>query len=156
MITMAVLALPRLLGSAWAGLNKQQDVLATAWTDGDMVQAIARVLAMIAIVIPMAGLLYMLFRMARKIVSTVWQGTAGKPLRRMLVGVIGAAAVAGIAYAWFPHADNYRPIEASERGTLGDIIYALRVEIHRRLPAAQPSNAAGRRLNSPLPSANGA
>ena len=80
MITMAVLALPRLLGSAWAGLNKQQDVLATAWADGDMVQATARVLAMIAIVIPMAGLLYLLFRMARKIVSTVWQGTAGKPL----------------------------------------------------------------------------
>ena len=42
MITMAVLALPRLLGSAWAGLNKQQDVLATAWADGDMVQATAR------------------------------------------------------------------------------------------------------------------
>ena len=142
MITMAVLALPRLLGSAWAGLNKQQDVLATAWADGDMVQATARVLAMIAIVIPMAGLLYLLFRMARKIVSTVWQGTAGKPLRRMLVGVIGAAAVAGIAYAWFPHADNYRPIEASERGTLGDIMYALRLETmgdsQQRSQATQP------------------
>ena len=142
MITMAVLALPRLLGSAWAGLNKQQDVLATAWADGDMVQATARVLAMIAIVIPMAGLLYLLFRMARKIVSTVWQGTAGKPLRRMLVGVIGAAAVAGIAYAWFPHADNYRPIEASERGTLGDIMYALRLETmgdsQQRSEATQP------------------
>ena len=141
MITMAVLALPRLLGSAWAGLNKQQDVLATAWADGDMVQATARVLAMIAIVIPMAGLL-LLFRMARKIVSTVWQGTAGKPLRRMLVGVIGAAAVAGIAYAWFPHADNYRPIEASERGTLGDIMYALRLETmgdsQQRSQATQP------------------
>jgi putative peptide zinc metalloprotease protein len=142
MITMAVLALPRLLGSAWAGLNKQQDVLATALTDGDMVQAIARVLAMIAIVIPMAALLYLLFRMARRIVSTAWQGTAGKPLRRMLVGVIGAAAVAGIAYAWFPHADNYRPIEASERGTLSDIIYALRLETlgdsQQRNEATQP------------------
>ena len=107
-----------------------------------MVQATARVLAMIAIVIPMAGLLYMLFRMARKIVSTVWQGTAGKPLRRMLVGVIGAAAVAGIAYAWFPHDGNYRPIEASERGTLSDIMYALRHRDHGRLPqrseATQP------------------
>ena len=142
MITMAVLALPRLLGSAWAGLNKQHDVLATALTDGDLVQATARVLAMIAIVIPMAGMLYMLFRMARKIVSTMWQGTAGKPLRRMLVGVIGAAAVAGIAYAWFPNAGNYRPIEASERGTLSDIIYALRQETmgdsQQRSEATQP------------------
>jgi putative peptide zinc metalloprotease protein len=128
MIAMAVLALPRLIGSAWAGLNKQQDVLATAFADGDFVQAIARVLAMIAIVIPMAGVIYLLVRMARRIVGTAWQGTEGKPLRRMLAGVVGAAALAGIAYAWFPNDDNYRPIEAAERGTLSDIIYALRVE----------------------------
>ena len=127
-LVLAVLALPRLIGSAWAGLNKQQDVLATAWTDGDMVQAIARVLAMIAIVIPMAGVIYMLVRMARRILSTAWNGTAGKPLQRTLVGVLGAAALAAIAYAWFPNGDNYRPIEASERGTIGDIVYALRVE----------------------------
>jgi putative peptide zinc metalloprotease protein len=127
-LVLAVLALPRLIGSAWAALNKQQDVLATAWTDGDMVQAIARVLAMIAIVIPMAAIIYMLVRVARRIVSTAWNGTAGKPLQRTLVGVLGAAALAGIAYAWFPNGENYRPIEASERGTIGDIVYALRVE----------------------------
>jgi putative peptide zinc metalloprotease protein len=127
-LVLAVLALPRLIGSAWAGLDKQQDILATAWTDGDMVQAIARVLAMIAIVIPMAGIIYMLARMARRIVSTAWNGTTGKPLQRTLVGVLGAAALAAIAYAWFPNGDNYRPIEASERGTIGDIVYALRVE----------------------------
>ncbi|KUI22627.1 hypothetical protein AU193_20785 [Mycobacterium sp. GA-1285] len=128
MITLAVLALPRLLGSAWAALNKQQDVLATAWVDGDMVQAVARVLAMIAIVIPMAGLIYLLTRVARRIVTTAWKGTSGKPVKRLLAGLAGAAALAGIAYAWWPLADNYRPIEASERGTLGDIVYALRVE----------------------------
>jgi putative peptide zinc metalloprotease protein len=128
MITLAVLALPRLIGSAWAGLNKQHEVLASAWADGDMVQATARVLAMIAIVIPMAGLIYLLIRTARRIVATAWRGSAGKPLRRLLVSLVGAVALAGIAYAWWPQADNYRPIEASERGTLSDIFYALHVE----------------------------
>lgn len=128
MLVLAVLGLPRLIGSAWAGLTKQQDVLATAWTDGDMVQAIARVLAMIAIVIPTAAVIYLVIRMARRIASTAWNGTAGKPMQRTLVGVLGAAALAGIAYAWFPNDDNYRPIEASERGTIGDIVYALRIE----------------------------
>lgn len=128
MLALAVLALPRLLGSAWAALHKQQDVLATAWADGDVVQAIARVLAMIAIVIPMAGIIYLLTRIARRIVSGAWQGTSGKPVQRALVGIVGAAALAGIAYAWFPNGDNYRPIQASERGTLGDIFYAVRVE----------------------------
>ena len=46
----------------------------------------------------------------------------------MLAGVLGAAALAAIAYAWWPNGDNYRPIQASERGTIGDIVYALRVE----------------------------
>ena len=69
----------------------------------------------------------------------------------MLVGVVGAAAVAGIAYAWFPHDGNYRPIEASERGTLSDIIYALRVESTegartvRDATRPSPPRAAGRR-----------
>ncbi|MGE2722200.1 hypothetical protein [Mycolicibacterium celeriflavum] len=128
MITLAVLALPRLIGSAWAGLNKQHDVLSSAWADGDLVQAIARVLAMIAIVIPMAGLIYLLIRVARRIVTTAWTGTSGRPVKRLLAGMVGAVALAGIAYAWWPQADNYRPIEASERGTLSDIFYALHVE----------------------------
>nr|WP_090275215.1 hypothetical protein [Mycolicibacterium komanii]CRL68162.1 Putative peptide zinc metalloprotease protein YydH [Mycolicibacterium komanii] len=128
MMALAVLALPRLIGSAWAGLNKQQDVLSTAWADGDPVQAIARVLAMVAIVIPMAGLIYMLFRIGRRIVTTAWTGTSGRPAMRLLAGLAGALALAGIAYAWWPQADTYRPIDASERGTLSDIFYALRVE----------------------------
>lgn len=136
MMALAVLALPRLIGSAWAGLNKQQDVLSAAMADGDFVQAIARVLGMVAIVIPMAGLIYMLFRIARRIVTTAWKGTSGRPTMRLLAGLAGALALAGIAYAWWPQADNYRPIDASERGTLSDIVYALRVE---RLDDSSPS-----------------
>ncbi|MGE2724808.1 hypothetical protein [Mycolicibacterium pulveris] len=128
MLVLAVVALPRLLGSAWASLNTQHDVLSSAWADGDLVQVIARVLAMVAIVIPMAAIIYLLLRVARRIVTTAWQGSAGKPVQRGLVGVLGAAALAGIAYAWFPHGENYRPIQASDRGTLSDIVYALRVE----------------------------
>ncbi|PRC51510.1 hypothetical protein C6A85_63710, partial [Mycobacterium sp. ITM-2017-0098] len=54
-LVIAVWALPRIRGSAWAGLTKQQDVLVGAWDDGDFIQVTARVLAMVAIVIPVAG-----------------------------------------------------------------------------------------------------
>jgi putative peptide zinc metalloprotease protein len=128
MLAVAVLALPRLLGTAWASLGKQQDVLATAWADGDMIQATARVLAMIAIIIPMAGVIYLLARVARRSAVGAWCATAGKPVQRLLVGVLGAAVLGAIAYAWWPSDDNYRPIQASERGTIGDIVYALRIE----------------------------
>ncbi|MDQ2635986.1 MAG: hypothetical protein M3Y83_03805, partial [Actinomycetota bacterium] len=152
MLLLAVVGLPRLLGSAWAGLNKQHDVLTSAWVDGDMVQVAARVLAMFAIVIPMAGVVYLLLRVARRIGATAWHASAGKPLQRALVGVLGAAALVGVAYAWLPHGENYRPIQASDRGTLSDIVYALRVEAmgepQRAVDAAPRQVAATRPLTA--------
>ena len=126
-VAIAVWALPRVLGSAWAGLQKQQDVLATAWEAGDVIQMIARVLAMIAIVIPVAGVLYMLGRLVRRSSAGVWKSTAGKPVMRMFAVAAGMAIGCGVAYAWWPGEANYRPIQPWERGTIGDIVYALDV-----------------------------
>ncbi|MFB1297591.1 M50 family metallopeptidase [Mycobacterium sp. pW049] len=126
-VAIAVWALPRVLGSAWAGLHKQQDVLAAAWGDGDFIQMVARVLAMIAIVIPVAGVLYMLGRLVRRTTAGVWKSTAGKPLMRMVAVAAGMAIGCGVAYAWWPGEANYRPIQPWERGTIGDIVYALDV-----------------------------
>lgn len=126
-LAIAVWALPRVLGSAWAGLQKQQDVFATAWGDGDIIQMVARVLAMIAIVIPVAGVLYMLIRLVRRTTAGVWKSTAGKPLMRMVAVAAGMAIGCGVAYAWWPGEANYRPIQPWERGTIGDIVYALDV-----------------------------
>jgi putative peptide zinc metalloprotease protein len=125
---MAVVGLPRLIGTAWASLGKQQDVLAAAWADGDMIQATARVLAMTVVVITVASILYMVVRFARHSVIAVRRATAGKPVMRILAGILGAAVLAAVAYAWWPNDDNYRPIQAAERGSIGDIFYALRVE----------------------------
>ncbi|MDG4666319.1 hypothetical protein [Mycobacterium sp. 236(2023)] len=126
-VAIAVWALPRVLGSAWAGLQKQQDVLSAAWGDGDIIQIVARVLAMIAIVIPVAGVLYMLGRLVRRTTAGVWKSTAEKPLMRMVAVAAGMAIGCGVAYAWWPGEANYRPIQPWERGTIGDIVYALDV-----------------------------
>ena len=143
----AVLALPRLIGSAWSALGKQADVLTTAWADGDMIQATARVLAIIAILIPVAGVIYMIVRTARRSALSAWQGTAGKPVMRTLAMLLGAVVVTGIAYAWWPGEGNYRPIQPWERGTVGDIAYALGVERlgGQRHTTATPSPAAASR-----------
>jgi putative peptide zinc metalloprotease protein len=125
-LAIAVWMLPRVLGSAWAGLNTQQDTLATAWADGDMLQAVARVLAMIAIVIPVAGVIYMLVRLVRRSAAGAWSATAGKPLMRAVAVLFGPAVAATVAYAWWPHDGTYRPVEPSERGTIGDIVHALK------------------------------
>jgi putative peptide zinc metalloprotease protein len=121
----AVIALPRLVGTAWASLGKQQDVLTTAWADGDMLSVTARVVAMIAIVIPVAGVVYMLVRLVRRSAVGAWGGTEGKPAKRILVAAAGIAVIGAIGYAWLPNENNYRPIQPSERGTIGDILFAL-------------------------------
>ncbi|WP_276026866.1 hypothetical protein [Mycolicibacterium litorale] len=125
-LVLAVWTLPRLIGTAWASLDRQQDVLVTAWAEGDMIQAVARVLAMVAIVIPVAGVLYMLVRFVRRAAVGTWTATAGKPLMRVLAVSAGAVVCAGVAYAWWPDDATYRPIQPWERGTIGDIVYALK------------------------------
>lgn len=127
-LAIAVWTLPRLLGTAWASLHNQSDVLLTAWSDGDMMQAVARVLAMIAIVIPVAGVLYMLVRLVRRTCTGTWSATTGKPVLRLAAVLCGAVVCTGVAYAWFPDGGNYRPIQPEERGTIGDIVYALKSE----------------------------
>ena len=126
-LAIAVIALPRLMGTAWTSLNKQYDVLAPAWADGDMIQASARILAMVAIAIPVAGVVYLLIRLTRHATAGTWRATAGKPLMRVLAVVFGGAVLTGVAYAWLDEA-NYRPIQPGERGTIGDIVYALGAE----------------------------
>jgi putative peptide zinc metalloprotease protein len=140
----AILALPRLLGSAWSALGKQQDVLSAAWADGDMIQATARVLAIIAILIPVAGVIYMLARIVRRSTVGAWQGTVGKPVLRVLAILLGAAVMTGVAFAWWPGEGNFRPIQPWERGTIGDIAYALGVERMSETPhrTAEPRPAA--------------
>jgi putative peptide zinc metalloprotease protein len=140
----AIIALPRVMGTAFASLGKQRDILTDAWADGDMIQATARVLAMVAIVIPVAGVIYLLVRLARRSSLRAWRGTTGKPLMRLLAVLFGGAVLGGVAYAWFPHDSNYRPIQPWERGTIGDIVFALGVEPMGSPPqrAASPRLAA--------------
>lgn len=131
----AIVALPRLLGSAWSALGTQRDVLTSSWADGDFIQVVARVLAIVAIVIPVAGVLYMLVRFGRQTALSAWKASAGKPLMRVLVLLAGVVAASGIAYAWWPGESTYRPIQPWERGTVGDIAYALGMQ---RLAHEQP------------------
>lgn len=145
----AVIALPRLIGTAWSGLGKQRDVLLAAWADGDMIQATARVLGMIAIIIPVAGVIYLLVRLVRRSAVGAWRGTAGKPVMRALAVLLGGAVFCAVAYAWSPHSGNYRPIQPWERGTIGDIAYALgmeRMSEPRRTTAAASPAAASKAL----------
>jgi putative peptide zinc metalloprotease protein len=119
-LAMMVISLPRLLATAWDSAGKQQDMLAASLSAGDPAGAAVRALAIIAVALPMLGMLYILFRLVRQLVMGLWQKTRGKALQRTAAMSVIAALLAGLAYAWWPDGGTYRPVQPYERGTLAD------------------------------------
>jgi putative peptide zinc metalloprotease protein len=119
-----VLALPRLLATAWASAQLHGGRLAEAFGDGDILAVLARLLGLVAIVVPVLGIGYVLVRLVRSTVRGVWRRTDGRPVRRALAALLAAALVAGLGWAWWPDADTYRPVRAWEGGTVLDAVPA--------------------------------
>jgi putative peptide zinc metalloprotease protein len=115
-----VLALPRLLGSAWRSLNEQWAELSTAFGDADLPSVAVSVLSILALIVPVLGMSYIVVRSVRRLAEKVWRVTDDRPGRRRAAHVTALAVIAALAFVWWPHGDNYRPVEAYERGTLGD------------------------------------
>lgn len=119
-LVLMVLALPRLLGTAWASLEEQQGMLAGSLAGGNFADAAVRVLAIAAVLLPLLGIGYMLVRLARQVAVGLWKKTRGGPLQRGTAVAATAAILAGLAWAWWPSPDTYRPVQPYERGTLFD------------------------------------
>jgi len=124
LVTM-VLTLPRVVGTAWDNGGKQQAALAHSLATGDLTDAAVRVLALICIALPVAGIFYILVRLGRQLVTGLWQKTRGKAWQRGVALTAVAALVAGLAWAWWPAGGNYRPVQPYERGTLTDATTAI-------------------------------
>ncbi|QDW30730.1 hypothetical protein FFF93_013805 [Arthrobacter sp. KBS0702] len=124
LVTM-VLTLPRVLGTAWDNGWKQQAMLSHSVAAGDVADAAVRALAIICIALPILGIFYILLRLIRQLVTGLWQRTRGKALQRGTAIAAIAALTAGLAWAWWPGAESYRPVQPYERGTLADVTTAI-------------------------------
>jgi putative peptide zinc metalloprotease protein len=117
-----VLALPRVLATAWRSLKHEVAGLVDAFDDAAVAFIGVKILSIVALVVPVLGMTYMVVRFVRRTAEKVWRATADKPGRRKAAHLTAIMAVALLAYAWWPHGDNYRPIEAYERGTITDAV----------------------------------
>ncbi|WP_441406676.1 hypothetical protein [Arthrobacter sp. YAF17] len=124
-LVLMVLSLPRLLGTAWDSAQKQYAMFNHSFGSGDMVDAAVRILAIAAVALPVVGIFYILFRLGRQIITGLWQKTRGKALQRGTALAVIASVVAGLAWAWWPGAETYRPVQPYERGTLADATTAV-------------------------------
>lgn len=121
-LTMMVVTLPRLLATAWASAGEQWARLTDGLDAGDLIEVMARGLAILALALPMLGLGLLLCRLVRSLIRSVWRRTSGKPAQRAVAVVTAAAVLAGLAWAWWPDDGRYRPINPDEGGTITDLV----------------------------------
>ncbi len=121
-----VLTLPRIAGTAWAAAVRQREAMGAAFGGGDVIEGLARLAAMVIVVLPIVAIAYLLVRLLRGVARVVLRRTDGRPIRRALAGLVALALVAGLVAAWWPDADRYRPVQAYEGGTVGDVMALAR------------------------------
>lgn len=118
MFVLAVLLLPRLVATAWEGLQKHGGALSASSQDADVIGVLAAALQMLALVLPAAAVIYQLVRITRRGGRAFWSRTEGRPVPRAALVVAGAAL---LLWAWWP-SGQYQPVRAEEGGTLRDAI----------------------------------
>lgn len=118
MFVLAVLLLPRLVATAWAGLQKHGGALSASSQDADLIGVLAAALQMLALVLPAAAVVYQIVRVARRGGRAVWTRTEGRPAPR---AALVAAVAALLLWAWWP-SGQYQPVRAEEGGTLRDAV----------------------------------
>ncbi len=122
LLVLAVVTLPRLVGTAAASVSRQWQMLTDQLGDGDVLGVVVRVLSVVAVLLPVLGVVYLLTRLVRQVATGTWRATEGHPVRRSVAGVTALALVGGLAWAWWPRTGTYDPVQAYERGTLQDAV----------------------------------
>ena len=146
-MTLVVIALPRVVGTAWHRVGEQWRSAGTGLDEGDLASVLLRLLSIAAIVLPLLGIGYLLVRLAKRTAARVWRATDGKPAHRALAGVVAVAVVLGLAWAWWPEPDRYRPVQPDERGTVVDAVRNARSTppvVGAQPPSAAPADTAAR------------
>jgi putative peptide zinc metalloprotease protein len=125
-----VIHAPRVFATAYDSFGMQWDRLTHA--QGLAAGTIGAVqIAML--VLPCAGMILTSGRVARRAGTAAWAWSSGEPARRGALVMVAAAGLALAAYTWWPNGD-YRPIQPTERGTLGGAISSV-----LDIPSGRPS-----------------
>jgi putative peptide zinc metalloprotease protein len=122
-VLVTVLSLPRVIATATVSFGHQSSAMLDRFGAFDVVGGLVKLLAVVAVGLPIVGISYMVVRSVRQLVRSVWRATVGRPGRRALAGLMAVAVLLGLAVAWWPRG-NYRPIQSYERGTLGEVLPA--------------------------------
>jgi putative peptide zinc metalloprotease protein len=139
----AVLLLPRLATTAWDSGRSIIDAAPHQAGHGQIVDLLASLVRLLALSLPVLGSALVSQRVVRTTVKRAREWGRGSTPRQTVLALAGAAALAGIAWAWWP-SGQYQPVRANENGTLGGLVHLVSApgNVARPAPVAQPISLA--------------
>jgi putative peptide zinc metalloprotease protein len=123
LLVLMVRVLPRLAATAWDSFGLHWDQLVANWLAQDAARVGVGLLALLALLLPVASITYLLLRIGRRFARWAWRASAGSRPRRGAVVVGAILLLGGIGWLWA--ADAGGPIDGGEGGTLADAFAAL-------------------------------
>ena len=118
-VVFAAVSFPRIVATAWDSTTVQWKGVTERFGNGEWAGVAVGLIGTMAVLLPVLGTVFMMSRLARRIGRGAWSVADRAPGGRPLALVAGAAAIAGLAFLWWPNGE-YRPIQPDERGTLAD------------------------------------
>jgi len=137
---MMLLHAPRVFATAWDSFFVQLDKASDGFGGGKPLLGAGACLQMAALVLPAVGFSLTFARFGRRVGVFAWQRSEGHPTVRFAYGAAALAALALVAYVWWPNGD-YRPIQPGEKGTLASGVRSLK-DIPGGRPALTEARAA--------------
>jgi len=120
-LVILLIQLPRILGTAWDSFGH---LLSQAGHAASPIAATTAVIEMVALALPILGILLMLVRLGQRSGQWVWTKTEGRPVQRTLAVVLLLGAAGLLLYLWIPKG-NYTPINRREKGTITQGVLAI-------------------------------
>src|SRR3954452_23278502 len=142
----AILLFPKLAASTWESGSHLASAVPRQFGAGEILPGLASAFRIFALALPVLGVALMTERLVRTRAAKALRWSAGRPERRAALAVATAGLAALLAWAWWP-SGQYRPVRATDRGTLASAVQTVRAPRVAVRPARAPVQLApGRHL----------
>ena len=112
-----ILLMPRLVATAWESGRQLAGGVPEAAGDGRVADVAIAVLRLVALTLPVLGVIAMTQMGLRSVVRKARAWSADRPGRRAALTLASVGVLLLLAWAWWP-SGQYRPVRADDRGTL--------------------------------------
>jgi putative peptide zinc metalloprotease protein len=138
LLAVLIVSTPQVYATAWDSFFVHYDKVRDAFGGGKVVHAVAGMLRIVLLVIPVVGATLTLALVGKGLCVAAWKWSEGKPALRVGLTSIALGTLGVALFAWLPNSYNQEPLQRIEHGTVREGIATPEV------PAYRPGLTSGR------------